>query len=303
MITNETKPILLIDGYHLLHKGYYGTLKRKTVSKNHEGIIINAVYSFVANILKFVQSNQYHTVIVAFDYDENCWRKDIYSEYKAKRKPTPIDLVPQLQIARAFLNAANISWYEKPNYEGDDVIGSICRIANNLGYDVQILSNDKDIYQLVNNKTSIITNISKNEKTKIIKQKEVYEHFLCNPNQVADIKAILGDRSDNIKGVKYIRKKQAENLINKYQSVENIIKHTNELSEPLKTIILDNKQLIIENKKITRILTNIKLGRINFKPINVTYYRLIRFLKEQEMFAFIKPIRRYLERINKIDKK
>lgn len=112
MITNETKPILLIDGYHLLHKGYYGTLKRKTVSKNHEGIIINAVYSFVANILKFVQSNQYHTVIVAFDYDENCWRKDIYSEYKAKRKPTPIDLVPQLQIARAFLNAANISWYE-----------------------------------------------------------------------------------------------------------------------------------------------------------------------------------------------
>ncbi|ADK69985.1 5'-3' exonuclease [Mycoplasma mycoides subsp. mycoides] len=299
MITNETKPILLIDGYHLLHKGYYGTLKRTIVSKNKDGIVINAIYSFVANILKFVQSDRYHSVIVAFDFDENCWRKELYSEYKAKRKPTPIDLIPQLQIARDFLTSANISWYEKYNYEGDDVIGSICRIANKLGYDVCILTNDKDIYQLVNNKTSIITNISKKEKIKIIKSEQVYEHFLCQPNQVADIKAILGDQSDNIKGVKYIKRKQAESLINKYENVENILDHINELNEPLKTIISENKQLIIDNKKITKILTNVKLGRINFKPTKITYYRLIRFLKEQEMYAFIRPIRKYLERTNK----
>ncbi|WP_434328693.1 5'-3' exonuclease [Mycoplasma capricolum subsp. capricolum] len=299
MITNETKPILLIDGYHLLHKGYYGTLKRKKVSKNKDGIIINAIYSFVANILKFINSDQYHSVIVAFDVDDNCWRKQIYPEYKAKRKPTPNDLIPQLQIARDFLIASNITWYEKSNYEGDDIIGSICKIANKLGYEVQILTNDKDIYQLVNQKTSIITNVSKKEKTKIIREKEVYEHFLCKPNQVADIKAILGDQSDNIKGIKYIKRKQAEALINKYQNVENILDHINELNEPLKTIISENKQLIIDNKKITKILTNVKLGRINFKPNKVTYYKLIRFLKEQEMYAFIRPIRKYLEKSNK----
>lgn len=296
---NETKPILLIDGYHLLHKGYYGTLKRKKISTNKDGIIINAVYTFAANIFKFVNSNNYHSIIVTFDIDKESFRKQLYPNYKAKRKETPADLIPQMKLVREFLTAANIPWYEKEPYEGDDVMGTIARIANKLGYDVRILSNDKDTFQLVNDKTYIITNISKKDATRIIAEKEVYEHFSCSPNQVADIKALLGDSSDNIKGIKYMRHKQAYMLLEKYNNVETIIQNIDNLSKPLKKTISENKDLLILNKKITTILTNLKLGRINFNPTRITYYRLIKFLKSQQMYSFIKPIRNKIEEFNK----
>ncbi|AJM71637.1 5'-3' exonuclease [Mycoplasma yeatsii] len=300
MITkNETKPILLIDGYHLLHKGYYGTLKRKKISTNKDGIIINAVYTFAANIFKFINSNNYHCIIVTFDIDKESFRKQLYPNYKAKRKETPADLIPQMKLVREFLTAANIPWYEKEPYEGDDVMGTISRIANKLGYEVRILSNDKDTFQLVNDKTYIITNISKKDATHIITEKEVYEHFSCSPKQVADIKALLGDSSDNIKGVKYMRHKQAYMLLEKYKNVETIIENIDKLPKPLKKTISENKDLLILNKQITTILTNLKLGKINFKPTRVTYYKLIRFLKSQQMYSFIKPIRNKIEEFNK----
>ncbi|AGJ91051.1 5'-3' exonuclease [Mycoplasma putrefaciens] len=295
---NETKPILLIDGYHLLHKGYYGTLKRKKLSRNKDGVPINAIYTFAANIFKFINSNKYHSIIVTFDVDKESFRKQLYPNYKAKRKETPADLVPQMQLARQFLSAANITWYEQENYEGDDVIGTIARIANKLGYQVRILSNDKDTFQLVNEKTYVITNISKKAETHVITPKEVYEQFFCTPEQVADVKAMLGDTSDNIKGIRYMRHKQVYMLLKKYKSVENIIDNINDLSEPLKTSISENKDLLILNKKITTILTNLKLGRINFKPTRITYYKLIKFLKAQEMYSFVRPIRKKIEEIS-----
>ncbi|ATQ35217.1 5'-3' exonuclease [Mesoplasma entomophilum] len=287
---NEKRTILIIDGYHLLHKGYYGTLKRKKLATNREGVPINAIYTFVAKINQLVKKNNYYSIIVTLDMDEGCWRRELYPEYKAKRKETPEDLVPQKQIIREFLTAANIPWYEMPRYEADDIIGTINRIATKLDYDVHILSNDKDIFQLVGEKTTVITNSSKDDEHILINDEKVFEKFGCHPNQVADIKALMGDPSDNIKGVRYLHYAQATELLSKYGNIDNIFDHIDEINKNISKRLNESKELILTNKKITTIQDRLPIGRINLKPIKVNWYGLSKFLKKHKMWAYVADV-------------
>ncbi|ATZ20581.1 5'-3' exonuclease [Mesoplasma coleopterae] len=289
---NEKRTILIIDGYHLLHKGYYGTLKRKKLATNREGIPINAIYTFVAKINQLVKKNNYYSIIVTLDMDEGCWRRELYPEYKAKRKETPEDLVPQKQIIREFLTAANITWYEMPRYEADDIIGTINRIATKLDYNVHILSNDKDIFQLIGENTKVITNSSKDDEHIIVDSEKVFEKFGCYPNQVADIKALMGDPSDNIKGVRYLHYAQAIELLKKYKNVEEIIENIENINKNVAKRIIESKDLILTNKKITTIQDRLPIGRINLKPIRVDWYGLIKFLKKHKMWAYVADVER-----------
>lgn len=301
--TNEKRTILIIDGYHLLHKGFYGTLKRKTLAVNRDGVAINAIYTFIAKINEMIELNCYHTIIVTFDVDQGCWRRDIYPEYKAKRKETPPELIPQFQIVREFLTAASIPWYEKPSYEGDDVMGTIARIAGKLDYNVHILSNDKDTFQLVNQNTKIITSTSKKEKPIFIEDKSVIDKMGCKPHQVPDVKSLLGDTSDNIKGVRCLHHKQAIDLLNKYDNIENIFKHLNDITPVVREKLIANREQIELNKKIATIQCNLKLGRIDLRPLRVNYYGYLNFLKKHKMWAFTASVTQKIEVIksNKIN--
>jgi len=286
----EKKKVVIVDGYHLLHKGYYGSLKRKKVAVNREGVLINALYVFVAKIYEMINSNNYHTVIVTFDVGKECWRRDIYPAYKATRKETPSDLIPQMQLVRDFLTSANIPWYEKCQYEGDDIMGTITRIAVKLGYKVDIISNDKDTYQLISKDVNVISQQSKKTEKETITEKEVFEKFGCKPSQIPDIKSLLGDHSDNIKGVKGMHYNTAIKLIEKYGSVENIYKNLSDFPPEHRTRLENCREQVIMNKKIAGILKNVDLGRINFKPLQVNYVRFMGFLKREKMWAFTKII-------------
>ncbi|ATZ19037.1 DNA polymerase I [Williamsoniiplasma somnilux] len=301
---SEKQTILIIDGYHLLHKGFYGTLKRKTVAVNRDGTYINAIYTFIAKINEVINSNLYHTIIVTFDVDQGCWRRDIYPEYKAKRKETPAELIPQFQIIREFLTSANIPWYEMPGYEGDDVMGTITKIATKLGYNIHILSNDKDTFQLVNENVKIITTTNKKEKPVFIEAHEVSEKLGCKPSQVPDVKSLLGDASDNIKGVKCLHYKQAMDLLQKYETIENIFKNLDEIPQNLKEKLIACQEQIFMNKKITKIQCNLQLGRIDFRPLKVNYYGYLNFLKKHRMWAFTGNVTKKIEEFkNKQNKK
>ncbi|AOG60028.1 DNA polymerase I [Spiroplasma helicoides] len=286
----EKKKIVIVDGYHLLHKGYYGSLKRKKVAVNRDGVLINAVYVFVAKINEMVASKEYHTVIVTFDVGKDCWRRELYPAYKATRKETPNDLIPQMQLVRDFLSAANIPWYEKNYFEGDDIIGTITRIAVQLGYKVDIISNDKDTYQLVSDDVNIISQQSKKTKKEVITEKEVIEKFGCKPSQIPDIKSLLGDHSDNIKGVKGMYYNTAISLIQKFGCVENIFENLDQLSAKNRVKMEQCKEQVLLNKKIARILKDVNIGRINFKPLQINYVRFMGFLKRERMWAFTKVI-------------
>lgn len=287
---NEKRTILIIDGYHLLHKGYYGTLKRKKLAINREGIPINAIYTFVAKINQLVKKNNYYSIIVTLDMDEGCWRRELYPEYKAKRKETPEDLVSQKQIVREFLSAANIPWYEMPRYEADDIIGTINRIATKLDYEVHILSNDKDIFQLVGDNTKVITNASKDDEHVMVDEQKVFEKFGCFPNQVADIKALMGDPSDNIKGVRYLNYAQAIDLLKKYEDIDSVFEHIDEINKNIAKRLNENKELILVNKKITKIQDRLPIGRINLKPTRINWYGLSKFLKKHKMWAYVADV-------------
>lgn len=287
---NEKRTILIIDGYHLLHKGYYGTLKRKKLAINREGIPINAIYTFVAKINQLVKKNNYYSIIVTLDMDEGCWRRELYPEYKAKRKETPEDLVSQKQIVREFLSAANIPWYEMPRYEADDIIGTINRIATKLDYEVHILSNDKDIFQLVGDNTKVITNASKDDEHVMVDEQKVFEKFGCFPNQVADIKALMGDSSDNIKGVRYLHYAQAIDLLKKYEDIDSVFEHIDEINKNIAKRLNENKELILVNKKITKIQDRLPIGRINLKPTRINWYGLSKFLKKHKMWAYVADV-------------
>ncbi|ASP27827.1 DNA polymerase I [Spiroplasma corruscae] len=286
----EKKKVVIIDGYHLLHKGYYGSLKRKKVAINRDGKLINAVYVFVANIYQLIKSELYHTIIVTFDVGKECWRREIYPDYKATRKDTPPELIPQMQLVRDFLTSANIPWYEKERYEGDDIMGTISRLAVKLGYDVEIFSNDKDTYQLVNDSVKIVSQQSKKTEREVVTEEKVIEKFGCLPHQIPDIKSLLGDQSDNIKGVKGLHYKTAIKLIKKYGNVENIFKNMNDFPEDKQKKLEECKEHVLKNKKITKILNNVDLGRINFRPLRVNYVRFMGFLKRERMWAFTKMI-------------
>ncbi|AUF83845.1 5'-3' exonuclease [Mesoplasma syrphidae] len=294
---NEKQTILIIDGYHLLHKGYYGSLKRKTVAVNRDGVMINAIYTFVAKINELIDMNIYHTIIVTFDVGQGCWRRDLYPEYKAKRKETPEELIPQMQIIRQFLTSANIPWYEKPRYEGDDVMGTISKIACKLGYNVHILSNDKDTFQLVSDDVKIITNVSKKEKPTFVELSEVYEKFGCSPKQVPDIKAMMGDSSDNIKGIKCLHYKQATDLLEKFGTVENIYANITQIPPSICSKLVSSKEQVLLNKKIATIQNNVQLGRIDFRKLRINWYAYLKFLKEQKMWAFTGNVVKNIENI------
>ncbi|ARU90971.1 DNA polymerase I [Spiroplasma clarkii] len=292
----ERKKIVLVDGYHLLHKGYYGSLKRKKIATNRNGILINAVYVFVAKIQEMIDSGEYYTVIVTFDVGQECWRKELYPAYKATRKDTPCDLVPQMQLVRDFLTAANIPWYEKSKYEGDDIMGTISRIAVKLGYDVDIISNDKDTYQLVSKNVNVISQQSKKAKKEIVTEKEVLEKYGCRPCQIPDMKSLIGDHSDNIKGIRGMHFSTAVKLVTKYGCVENMYKNIHEFPEEHKQKLLKAQDQVLLNKKIARILKTVDIGRVNFKPLNVNYVRFMGFLKREKMWAFTKVIEERAEK-------
>ena len=285
--TKNKQTILLIDGYHLLHKGYYGSLKRKKVATNRDGVKINAIYTFISKINEIIDLNIYHTVIVTFDVGQGCWRRDLYPLYKANRKETPADLIPQMQIIRTFLSQAHIPWYEKENFEGDDVMGTIARIAVKKGYNVHILSNDKDCYQLINPNVKVVVKSTRNTPSSFIDENVVEDKMGCSPSQVADIKALMGDSSDNIKGVRYLNYQTALRLLAEYDTAENIVAHVNDLPKNVHFKIKNAQEQILMNKKITTIGKNLDLGRIDFRPLRVNWRGYINFLKKNKMWAYL----------------
>ena len=162
-------------------------------------------------------------------------------------------------------------------------MGTIVRIATKLGYNVHILSNDKDTFQLVDENTKVITRASKKENPEFIEVEDAVAKIGCLPSQVPDLKSLMGDPSDNIKGVKSLHYNTAIKLLSQYQNLENIYQHLDELNPGVRQKLLENKDQVFLNKKIVTIQRNLNLGRIDFRPLKDNWYGYLNFLKKQRM--------------------
>ena len=282
------KRAILIDGNNLLFRSYYATAYNGNLMKNSKDFPTNALYGFVNMINKILNEENPEYIMVAFDKGKN-FRHDKYENYKAGRIETPNDLLKQFPYAYQILEAMGITALNLENYEADDIIGTFARMADeNDLYDATIISSDKDLLQL----------ISKEVNVKLLKQSgyilmntEVFrETYKCDPIKMIDLKALMGDSSDNIPGVKGIGEKTAINLMSEYGSLEEVYNNIDNIKGKTREKLEIDKDNAFFSKDLATICKNAPIGLsfedIKIKPRNEE--ELMNIYEELEFFSFIK---------------
>ena len=255
------KKIIIIDGNSLLYRAYYATAyPGTTIMSTKDGIPTNAIFAFSNMMNKIISSlKDGESIFVAFDAEKKNFRHDQLESYKANRKPAPKELVQQFPIVREFLKALNIFQFEECGYEGDDIAGTVARLAESEGYDVEIYTSDKDYLQLVDDK--IVINIIKKGLSDIavMTPNTVKETFGFEPIQVIDYKGLRGDSSDNLPGIPGVGDKTAVKLIQEHGDFESIVIAAKNMSGKVAQSIVDNQELGRLCRELAIIKTDIKL--------------------------------------------
>ncbi len=214
------KKLLIIDSNSIINRAFYGV--RYLSAK--DGTPTNAIFGFLKTLFKLIDETTPDYILAAFDLKEPTFRHKMYKEYKAQRKPMPEDLARQMPIAKEILKAMGVKILEKPGYEADDIIGTISRICDEKSVECFVATGDKDDLQLASENTKIILTVTKSgvNETVYYSDKEVIEKYGVTPEEFIDVKALMGDASDNIPGVMGIGEKTALSLIGKHKSIEYI---------------------------------------------------------------------------------
>lgn len=238
--------ICLIDGSGYIFRAFYG-LPPLTAP---DGTPVNAVYGFTNMFMKLTQKIGCDYNLVLFDAKRHNFRNEIFADYKANRKETPEELVPQFPIIREAVDALNLNFFEKEGYEADDLIATYTRLALSQGMEVIIVSADKDLMQLIRDGVSFYDPM----KDKFFTPEDVKEKFGVYPQQVIDVQALSGDSSDNIPGIPGIGPKTAAELVNQFGS----------LSE-----VLANAETIKQQKRRETIMANIESAQISLRLVTL----------------------------------
>jgi len=249
--------ILLIDGHSQAYRAYFGM---KTPLSTSSGELTAAVYGFARKLLSVMKEVKPDCVTVAFDLGDT-WRHSEFPDYKATRERMPDDLRPQLERIQELLEAFDIPIVTYPDYEADDVLGTLARQAADKGYDVLILTGDRDMFQLVDEHIKILyTSGGPRPKTSAYGLKEVEERYGLTPQQFIDLKALTGDASDNIPGIPGVGEKTAIKWLKQYGTLENIYAHADEIRGPkTRQNLLAAKEQVMLNKRLVTIVTDLEL--------------------------------------------
>ena len=234
------KKVILVDGNNLLYRSYYATAYNGNMMMNSKNFPTNALYGFVNMMNKIIDEEKPTYIMVAFDKGKT-FRHDKYETYKAGRSETPDELKMQFPKAKEILDALGIKYYEIDNYEADDIIGTFAsKISDNDEYVATIISSDKDLLQLITDDVEV-----KLLKTKdyIRMNKQVFiDTYGIEPIKMIDLKALMGDSSDNIPGVKGIGEKTALKLLTEYKSLENIYDNIDSIKGSVKDKLITYKE-------------------------------------------------------------
>ena len=253
----------IIDGNSLINRAFYAL----PLLTNKEGVYSNAVYGFCNILAKLITENNPQKILVAFDVHAKTFRHNMFEDYKAGRKGMPDELLPQMPILKEMLRLMEIPILEKEGFEADDIIGTLAKNNSTQNY---ILTGDKDSLQLISSNTEVwLTRkgISDIEKFDAKHLKEVYG---LEPKQIVDLKALMGDSSDNIPGVKGVGEKTALNLLNIYKTIENLYDNINEIKGKLQEKLITEKEMCFLSKTLATINTEVDLN-IDIDSINLKF--------------------------------
>ncbi len=237
--------LIIIDGNSLLFRAYYATAYPGVeIMRSHDGTPTNAIFAFSSMINKILSTlNEGESIFVAFDTGKPTFRKSQLESYKANRKPAPEDLVVQFPMSRDFLKRLGIFQYEQEGYEGDDIAGTVAKLAESKGYDVEIYTSDRDFLQLVTDKITV--NIIKKGMSDVaaMTPSKVLEEWGFEPLKIIDYKGLRGDSSDNLPGIPGVGEKTATKLIQTYGDFDNIVAHADEIGGKVGQAIKDNQEI------------------------------------------------------------
>ncbi len=259
---NMKKKIVIVDGNSLLFRAYYATAygDPNAIMRTSYGVPTNAVFAFsnmFSKILKDMSLGD--SIFVGFDADGHTFRKDQYDDYKANRKPAPENLIPQFKIAREYLDALNIKWYEQHGIEADDICGTIAKLASKDDYQVTIYTSDHDYLQLIDKNTTVYllkTGLSNMEPFDEAHLMDVYD---LRPSEIVDFKGLVGDSSDNYPGVPGIGEKTAVKLIKQYGTVPAILDAAPTIKGKLGEKLVNGRQMAEMSYDLAKIRTDEEL--------------------------------------------
>lgn len=281
--------IYLIDGNSLAYRAFYALPDTMRASS---GITTNAIYGFTTMLLKLLDEKP-DSVAISFDLPEPTFRHKAYKEYKATRDKAPPTLHEQLPYVKEIAAAFDIPIYEVSGYEADDVIGTLAKEAEKQGYDVVILSGDRDPLQLVDKKIKVMYTRKGISDTVLFGEEEVKEKFGLTPKQLIDYKALKGDSSDNIPGVPKVGEKTATELLKEYGSLENIYKNIEKITKKaLKETLKNNVHLAEMSKTLGTIVTDVPL-EIDWKKCKRGAIDWQKVIPLFEKFDFDRLIKKY----------
>lgn len=266
----STKKLLIIDGNALMHRAFHAL--PDFISKN--GVPTNALYGF-ASVLHKVRQDMHPThVMVCFDTPSPTFRDALFKEYRAQRPKVDNNLIKQFPLVKEFLTKAGIQFIEKDGFEADDLIAIAVKKAEHAGYHTIVLTGDKDIFQLISDKTLVLTpQIGYQKQGILYDSQKVHEKFGVAPEEIPDYKALVGDPSDNYKGVPGIGPKAAISLLNSYKTVENLYTHIEELQgTKLHTLLVKNKENALMAKKLAVLVSESPDVHLNLDETVFNHY-------------------------------
>lgn len=282
------KKIILVDGNNLLFRSYYATAYTGNMMKNSKGFPTNGLYGFINMMNRIIKEEDPQYILVAFDKGKT-FRHDKYEVYKAGRQAMPDELKLQFPVAKELLGAMGIKYFEIDNYEADDIIGTMSRIVDEEDeFIATIVSSDKDLLQLISDEVTVKL-LKSNDH--IMMTPEVFrETYKVDPIRMIDLKALMGDSSDNIPGVKGIGEKTAINLIEKYGSLENLYNNLDSVTGKTKEKLELDRENAFMSYDIATIFREVPIpfGLDDCKYEGINKSELFKFLEELEMPSLIR---------------
>ncbi len=239
---------VIIDGNNICFRSFYAL----PMLQNFDGVISNAVFGFANTLVKIIEEYQPEYIAVAFDKGKKTFRHQMYKEYKAQRRPTPRELIAQLPLLKEMLDTMHIKYLELDDIEADDIIGVL---ANKFDTDNIIVSADKDVLQLVKEGTKVYAP-QKGGEAIVYDEAKLKEVMGLAPAQIIELKALMGDTSDNIKGVEGIGEKTALSLITKYGDIDGVYANIDLLTDKQKERLTKDKESAYFSKKLATIVTD-----------------------------------------------
>ena len=290
--------LVVIDGNSILNRAFYGIMSSKML-QTAEGTYTNAVYGFLAIMFKLIEDVNPDYMVVAFDVKHPTKRHEMYAEYKGTRHGMPDELAAQMPIIKEVLEAMNIKIIELAGYEADDILGTLSKSSEKENIEVTLLTGDRDSFQLASDKTTIRIPRTKNGKTETenFDRNKVLEVYGIEPQELIEVKGLMGDKSDNIPGVPGVGEKTALNLIKEFHSIDTIYEKL-EAGEPiakgkLKENLEANKDLAILSRELGRIDVNAPIDK------DLEHFRVKQWdnKKVLELFRNLR-FNRYIDRFN-----